>query len=513
MSASREKKQRQGVAPSDKNAKARSEQAAYKRKARTYTAIGVVVVILVAALLTWNSGFFQRRATAATIGDYNLTVSELSYYYNGIRSVYTGYSIIDSTKSDDEQMYNEDEGTTYRDYFLESALTQAQTTRARYDAALEAGYTLDDIQEDLDAEIKATKDAASSGLYSYSAYLTNMYGRYMTVGTYEDLVAQNLLATKYYNDTLEKTSDGFTAQDLETYYQEHKDDVDTFEYSYLYFKADDVEETDEEGNTLTNDEISKLKEEAMAAAKAKAEEALAAYEGGTTVAKLINQYSPSDSKANNAVVGSSTISSIYKDKLMELDKDAAAVVENEDAGYYLVVNHGRYQDTSTPATIRDIIIQAETTTDEEGNVVEPTQEAWDAAKVKADEVMAKWEDSDKTAEAFGKLAEEYSAGSTAANGGQITGVTADSLGDDRDAWMFEEERTAGDVTCVKHEGDTSSTSSYWGYNISYFQEWEEESWKQTVRSALTSDAMTEWSDNLLESYTINQADGVKYFGY
>ena len=251
----------------------------------------------------------------------------------------------------------------------------------------------------------------------------------------------------------------------------------------------------------------------MAAAKAKAEEALAAYEGGTTVAKLINQYSPSDSKANNAVVGSSTISSIYKDKLMELDKDAAAVVENEDAGYYLVVNHGRYQDTSTPATIRDIIIQAETTTDEEGNVVEPTQEAWDAAKVKADEVMVKWEDSDKTAEAFGKLAEEYSAGSTAANGGQITGVTAESLGHDRDAWLFEEERTAGDVTCVKHEGDTSSTSSYWGYNISYFQEWEEESWKQTVRSALTSDAMTEWSDNLLESYTINQADGVKYFGY
>ena len=65
MSASREKKQRQGVAPSDKNAKARSEQAAYKRKARTYTAIGVVVVILVAALLTWNSGFFQQIGRAS----------------------------------------------------------------------------------------------------------------------------------------------------------------------------------------------------------------------------------------------------------------------------------------------------------------------------------------------------------------------------------------------------------------------------------------------------------------
>ena len=39
MSASREKKQRQTVAPSDKNSKAYSEQAAYKRKVRTYTAV------------------------------------------------------------------------------------------------------------------------------------------------------------------------------------------------------------------------------------------------------------------------------------------------------------------------------------------------------------------------------------------------------------------------------------------------------------------------------------------
>ena len=515
MSASREKKQRQGVAPSDKNAKARSEQAAYKRKVRTYTAIGVVVVILVAALLTWNSGFFQRRATAATIGDYNLTVSELSYYYNGVRSVYANYGIIDNTKADNDQVYNADEGQTYRDYFLESALSQAQTTKARYDAALEAGYTLDDVQEDLDAEIQSVKDAASSGLYSYSAYLKNMYGRYMTVGTFEDLVAQGLLATKYYNDTLEQTSDGFTDEDLNTYYQEHKDDVDTFEYSYLYFKADDVEDTDAEGNTLSNDEVSKLKEEAMAAAKTKADEALADYQGGTSVAKLIAQTSPTDSKDHTTVVGTSTLSSIYKDELLELDQDAAVIVENADAGYYLVINHGRYQDTTTPATIRDILIQAEATTDEDGNTSAPSQEAWDAAKAKADEVMAKWEESHKTAEAFGKLAEEYSDSSTASNGGLTTGVTSGTLSDDRESWLFEEDRTAGDVTCVQHQDNPDSSTAYWGYHITYFQEWEEESWKQTVRSALTSDAMTEWSDNLLggDAYAINQADGAKYFGF
>lgn len=515
MSASREKKQRQGAAPSDKTAKARSEQAAYQRKVRTYTAIGVVVVILVAALLIWNSGFFQRRATAATVGDTKLTVAELSYYYNGIRSAYANYSIIDTSKPDSEQMYNEDEGTTYRDFFMESALSQAQTTLSRYHAALEAGYTLDDIQADLDEAIAYYKDSAAASGYSYESSIRSMYGRYMTTGIFEDILAQSLLASKYYSDVQQETSDGFTDEQLDEYYQEHKDDVDTFQYSYLYFKAETVDEKDEEGNALSDDEIAQLKEDAMADAKAKADEALASYQEGTTITKLINQTSPDSSGDHTTVVGTASINSTYKDELLELEKDAAAVVESTDTGYYVVIFHDRYQDTATPATIRDILIKAETTTDEDGNVVAPTQEAWDAAKAKADEVLAKWEESDKTAEAFGELAAQYSVSSTASNGGLSTGVKAGTLTDDRDSWLFEEDRTAGDATTTQHEGDTSSSSAYWGYHITYFQEWEEESWKQTVRSSMTSDAMTEWSDGLLEgdAYAVAEADGAKYFGY
>ena len=516
MSASREKKQRQTVAPSDKNSKAYSEQAAYKRKVRTYTAIGVVVAILVAALITWNSGFFQRRATAATIGDTKVSVSELGYYYYNIRYMYAYYyRAVDPNTPDNEQMYDEEEGKTYRDFFLESALSQAQNDKALYDAAVEAGYSKSDIQEDLDERIDSTKSAAKTSAVSYKAYIQSMYGQYITPSVYEDLEARSLLATKYYNDVYTDTKESFTETDLGDYYNEHKDDADTFKYSYLYFKADKVEETDDEGNTLSNDEISKLKEEAMAAAKTKADEALAAYQEGTDVAKLISETSPSNSADHTTVVGASSLSSIYKDKLLELEKDQGAVVENTDAGYYVVIFHDRYQDKTTPATIRDILIKAETTTDEDGNTVAPTQEAWDAAKAKAEEVMAKWEESDKTAEAFGKLAEEYSASSTASNGGVTTGVKSGTLSDDRNSWLFEEERATGDVTMVQHQDNPDSTSAYFGYHITYFQEWEEESWKQTVRSALTTDAMTDWSDELLgsDAYATALADGAKYFGY
>lgn len=516
MSASREKKQRQTVAPSDKNSKAYSEQAVYKRKVRTYTAIGVVVAILVAALITWNSGFFQRRATAATIGDSKVSVSELGYYYYNIRYMYAYYyRAVDPNTPDDEQMYNEDEDKTYRDFFLESALSQAQNDKALYDAAVKAGYSKSDIQEDLDERIASTKNAAKSSAVSYNAYLQSVYGEYITPGVFEDLEARSLLATKYYNDVYTDTKDSFTETDLNDYYKENKDDADTFKYSYLYFKADEVKDTDDEGNTRTNEEVTKLKKEAMDAAKAKADEALAAYQDGTDVTKLIAQTSPSNSADHTTVVGASSLSSIYKDQLLKLEKDKGAVVENTDAGYYVVIFHDRYQDKTTPATIRDILINAETTKDEDGNTEAPTQEAWDAAKAKADEVMAKWEESDKTAEAFGKLAEEYSASSTAANGGVTTGVKPDTLNDDRNTWLFDEERTAGDVTMVRHQDNPGSTSAYFGYHISYFQEWEEESWKQTVRAALTKDAMTDWSDELLggDAYATALADGAKYFGY
>ena len=63
MSASREKKSRQSDPTqglTQKERKELQEQQAAKRKAVVYTVIGVIVAVLVAALLIWHSGIFQR---------------------------------------------------------------------------------------------------------------------------------------------------------------------------------------------------------------------------------------------------------------------------------------------------------------------------------------------------------------------------------------------------------------------------------------------------------------------
>ena len=113
MSASREKKQRlsSGEALTQKELKERKEAEAAKRKTITYWIVGIVVVILVAALLIWDSGLIQRNMTAATIGGENLSVAEMQYYYNSARQseiqeqqMYSQYGI--SILSDPYVMYD-----------------------------------------------------------------------------------------------------------------------------------------------------------------------------------------------------------------------------------------------------------------------------------------------------------------------------------------------------------------------------------------------------------------------
>ena len=69
MSASREKKQRQGDGLSEKQRREAEEAQKARSKKILYTVIGIVCAVLVIALLVWNSNFFQRRTVAATVGD------------------------------------------------------------------------------------------------------------------------------------------------------------------------------------------------------------------------------------------------------------------------------------------------------------------------------------------------------------------------------------------------------------------------------------------------------------
>ena len=90
---------------------------------------------------------FRSRATAATVGDASLSTAELGYYYHVARNRFNstmsmfGGSGLDNSKSDAEQMYNQEENKSCRDYFLESALTTVQQELALSAEAKKNGHT------------------------------------------------------------------------------------------------------------------------------------------------------------------------------------------------------------------------------------------------------------------------------------------------------------------------------------------------------------------------------------
>lgn len=94
------------------------------------------------------------------------------------------------------------------------------------------------------------------------------------------------------------------------------------------------------------------------------------------------------------------------------------------------------------------------------------QEAWDASKAKAEDILKQWLDGEKTEESFALLANEHSQDGTdtdydgvADSGGLYEGVTTGEMVANFDAWCFDESRQVGDYDIVETE---------FGYHIMYF---------------------------------------------
>ncbi|EDM98188.1 PPIC-type PPIASE domain protein [Pseudoflavonifractor capillosus ATCC 29799] len=527
MSASREKKQRQSAGQNltQKELKEAKEAQAAKRKSILYWVIGVVVVILVAALLIWNSNFFQNRATAVTVNGHNFTAGEVEYYYNSAYQqeyqLYyystmgiTGLTNFNPATDPKDQYVDEEQTQTYYDYFMESALDALTQVAALTDAAEKDGFSLDlseSGKETYNSTIASMKDNATTSGYSYASYLQAIYGSHMTTGIYESCLKRAIMLTEYqqaHQDTLTYTDEDYT-----TYYDENKDSIDTFSYEVAFLSGSAPSTTDEDGNTVEATEEEKTA--AMEAAKANADKLMADVEAGGDFAELADAYVQEDSAntfRSTETTGSS-LSTTYGDWL----KDAARAegdinVFESTSGYYVVRFLDRYLDETPTADIRHILVKAELTQEDDPATEDvdestiPTDEAMEAAKAEAESLLAQWEAGDKTAESFGELAKANSDDSgSASNGGLYTQVSEGQMVDTFNDWIFDSEHTEGDTGLVEN-----TNSGMYGWHVMYFQAWNDPTWKINAKSSFQNDDMTSWIESITEGYEAVKADGFKY---
>ena len=529
MSASREKKQRRSDPQQGLTQKQRAElreQKAAKQKTVLYTAIGVIIAILVVILLVWHSGIFQRGATALTVDGRNYNVNDVEYYfYAAMVESYSNGASFDPQTDLREQYVDEEQTQTYYDYFLEQAITDLTEVAAVENAAEEAGYTFtDEDQATVDNSIAYMKSyAAQLGASSFEGYLRSTYGKYMTVGAYEDCVRRDVLVSSYknaYMDGLDITGDA-----IQTYYDEHKNDLDSFTFRSIQIDGTAPSGTDEEGNTVEPTEEESAA--AMQAAKAKADEFAAAVEAAedkeATFAELAPNYVSESSKEKyesdpdysltTALSGTSVSSRTYGEWMLDASRTTGDVgVVEYDTGYYVVLFQERYLDETPTADIRHILIKAELTqeddpaTEDVDESTVPTQEALDAAKAEAQSLLDEWNAGDKTAESFGALAEANSddPGSNT-NGGLYEQVYKGQMFDAFNDWIFDEARQPGDTTLIEN-----TQSGQQGWHVVYYQGANDPVWKLDADSALRQDGMNTWLTGLTEGLEAVQGDGIKY---
>ena len=144
-------------------------------------------------------------------------------------------------------------------------------------------------------------------------------------------------------------------------------------------------------------------------------------------------------------------------------------------------------------SVRHILITPEGEQDE--TTGDYSEEAWEAAKEKADELYALWQE-DPTEDNFSTLANENSDdGGSNTTGGLYENFDTDDMVEEFSDWAFDSGRVYGDTGIVK--------TSY-GYHIMFFvEQTDTKGWVETTREQLLSSLFNERIDALCEEYPLN----------
>lgn len=495
MSSSKDRFTRKKLVESgiEKHTLAREKEIKAHRKSNIlYSAVGVFVVLVLAAVFLYNSNWPSKHLTAVTIDDEKYTVAQLNYYYSSAYQsfysnyyyyFYYGYGPFDTDESLAKQEYSD--GESWREYFMEQAVDNIKQIQMLCDEADAAGFKMSD-DEQSDYEDACDKIETGWSDYNYSSlaqYLNVVYGKGVTM----DLVKQELyrtdLASAY--STSIYNSYSYTNDQLDEYYTENADQYDNISYAYYL-----LSESDYESDSVTSDQAATL-------VAGYADQITAAVNG--TDADTFNTYLSDNFDGASATSTSnqgSSLSDTYSEWLLDSSRTAGDTASFEsDGNQYVVMFLGRDSNDYQLVNFRHILVKAVDSDDDSSYSDEEVQTSYDTAESYYNEWLAGAADEDS----FAALANEYSddTGSNT-NGGLYENVYQDEMVDVVNDWLFADGRQNGDTTVVTYNED----GSYTGTHVLYFVGYADMTYAEYLAdSAMRSSDYQTWSDNALQSYT------------
>lgn len=435
--------------------------------------------------------YMNPASVVATVDGQKISIGMYDYYYASIVSYYEqyasyGYYSLDTTKDYSKQYTTDDDGNkiSWQKFFETEALKEVEQITTYYSKALEEGVTLTSAQKKtIDKQISTLKDSASQNDVSLDQYIKANFGTYCSEDTIRIMLEQYYLSANYKGKFKSETK--VTDNDVDKYYNDHKNDYKKIEFYYIASPYDATDDNSKNESIKTAEKImakmkdkksvialvpevyssyidsqvkSSMEQDSTLTEKKAREEAIKSYESNV-VTTVSGSDSPFDDKMNTWLFSDDTKVGSKKYYI------------DESAGYiYIVLKTSKASvEENETYTVRHILVAPESGSNSSSSTSEKTEytdEQWAAAKKKADSILDKFNKTDKSEYEFAKLAEQYStdsastsSGSNDSFGGLYESVTLGQMVPDFEKWSIDDSRKYGDTGIVKSD---------YGYHIMFF---------------------------------------------
>lgn len=435
--------------------------------------------------------YMNPASVVATVDGQKISIGMYDYYYASIVSYYEqyasyGYYSLDTTKDYSKQYTTDDDGNkiSWQKFFETEALKEVEQITTYYSKALEEGVTLTSAQKKtIEKQISTLKDSASQNDVSLDQYIKANFGTYCSEDTIRIMLEQYYLSANYKGKF--KCETKVTDNDVDKYYNDHKNDYKKIEFYYIASPYDATDDNSKNESIKTAEKImAKMKDKKSVIALVP--EVYSSYIDSQVKSSMEQDSTLTEKKARDEAVKSyesnvvTTVSgsdSPFDDKMNTwLFSDDTKVGSkkyyiDESAGYiYIVLKTSKASvEENETYTVRHILVAPESGSNSSSSTSEKTEytdEQWAAAKKKADSILAKFNKTDKSEYEFAKLAEQYStdsastsSGSNDSFGGLYESVTLGQMVPDFEKWSIDDSRKYGDTGIVKSD---------YGYHIMFF---------------------------------------------
>lgn len=435
--------------------------------------------------------YMNPASVVATVDGQKISIGMYDYYYASIVSYYEqyasyGYYSLDTTKDYSKQYTTDDDGNkiSWQKFFETEALKEVEQITTYYSKALEEGVTLTSAQKKtIDKQISTLKDSASQNDVSLDQYIKANFGTYCSEDTIRIMLEQYYLSANYKGKF--KSEAKVTDNDVDKYYNDHKNDYKKIEFYYIASPYDATDDNSKNESIKTAEKImakmkdkksvialvpevyssyidsqvkSSMEQDSTLTEKKAREEAVKSYESNV-VTTVSGSDSPFDDKMNTWLFSDDTK---VGSKKYYIDENAKYI--------YIVLKTSKASvEEDETYTVRHILVAPESGSNSSSSTSEKaeyTDEQWAAAKKKADSILAKFNKTDKSEYEFAKLAEQYStdsastsSGSNDSFGGLYESVTLGQMVPDFEKWSIDDSRKYGDTGIVKSD---------YGYHIMFF---------------------------------------------